>query len=116
MKTWNEMTVLEQLACTHYDAYKDAYGFRPRHLDTSGWTVQDFETAIGLCSVIIKESEDRRNAEERAALDQFNLGLDELRANGISRAAAIEALHNKHHTNGDAEYLCFCLGIPYGSI
>jgi hypothetical protein len=116
MKAWNEMTTLEQLACIHYDAFKDAYGYRPRHIDTSKWTVKDFETAISLCSVAIKESEDRRNAEEREALDRFNLGLDELRANGISRAAAIEALHEKHLTNGDAQFLCYCLGIPYGSI
>ena len=46
MKTWNELTQLEQLAITHWDAYKDAHGVRPRWIDTSQWTESDFELAI----------------------------------------------------------------------
>lgn len=46
MKPWNELTKLEQLAITHWDAYKDAMGVRPRWIDTSQWTERDFETAI----------------------------------------------------------------------
>jgi len=46
MKTWNELTRLEQLAITHWDAYKDAHGVRPRWIDTSQWTESDFELAI----------------------------------------------------------------------
>ena len=42
-KSWEEMTVLEQYACQFWDMYKDAYGVRPRGIDTSSWTVEQFE-------------------------------------------------------------------------
>ena len=48
MKPWNELTRLEQLAITHWDAYKDAMGVRPRWIDTSQWTESDFEREIEL--------------------------------------------------------------------
>ena len=36
--TWEELTELEQAQATFWDMYKDAHGFRPRHIDTSSWT------------------------------------------------------------------------------
>jgi len=42
-KSWEEMSVLEQYACQFWDMYKDAYGVRPRGIDTSTWTEADFE-------------------------------------------------------------------------
>lgn len=48
MKAWNELTKLEQLAITHWDAYKDAHGVRPRWIDTRQWTESDFEREIEL--------------------------------------------------------------------
>lgn len=54
MKPWNELTRLEQLAITHWDAYKDAHGVRPRWIDTSQWTESDFESEIELLIEIMK--------------------------------------------------------------
>jgi hypothetical protein len=54
MKAWNELTRLEQLAITHWDAYKDAHGVRPRWIDTSQWTESDFECEIELLIEIMK--------------------------------------------------------------
>jgi hypothetical protein len=54
MKAWNELTRLEQLAITHWDAYKDAHGVRPRWIDTSQWTESDFESEIELLIEIMK--------------------------------------------------------------
>jgi len=54
MKPWNELTRLEQLAITHWDAYKDAMGVRPRWIDTSQWTESDFESEIELLIEIMK--------------------------------------------------------------
>jgi hypothetical protein len=34
-KSWEDMTDLEQAQCTYWDMYKDAYGHRPRGVDTS---------------------------------------------------------------------------------
>lgn len=60
MKPWNELTKLEQLAITHWDAYKDAMGVRPRWIDTSTWTEPDFESAIDELIEIMK----RGNSED----------------------------------------------------
>jgi len=54
MKPWNELTRLEQLAITHWDAYKDAMGVRPRWIDTREWTEQDFEREIDLLIEIMQ--------------------------------------------------------------
>ena len=35
LKSWEDMTDLEQAQCTYWDMYKDAYGVRPRGVDTS---------------------------------------------------------------------------------
>jgi hypothetical protein len=43
---WEEMPRLEQLACIYWDAYKDAYGMRPRGTDTSKWTEAMFESEL----------------------------------------------------------------------
>jgi hypothetical protein len=46
VKTWTEMTDLEQSAAIWWDLYKDVYGVRPRGVDTSNWTVEGFEHQI----------------------------------------------------------------------
>jgi hypothetical protein len=38
LTSWEEMTVLEQMQCQYWDMYKDAYGVRPRGIDTSAWS------------------------------------------------------------------------------
>ena len=37
------LTRTEELQCIFWDMYKDAYNFRPRHIDTSTWTEAQFE-------------------------------------------------------------------------
>jgi hypothetical protein len=39
-KSWEEMTDLEQAQCTYWDMYKDAYGHRPRGVDTPAGPLQ----------------------------------------------------------------------------
>ena len=66
-KTWEEMSVLEQYACTYWDMYKDAHGVRPRGIDTSSWTEQDFEREFEyLQQVIDQEYKARREEIGRA--------------------------------------------------
>ena len=45
-KTWNELSRKEQLECIFWDAYKDAYGFRPRGHNISTMTEQELEHEI----------------------------------------------------------------------
>jgi hypothetical protein len=40
------MSHKEQLECTIWDAYKDAYGFRPRHLNLQAMSEAELEALL----------------------------------------------------------------------
>ena len=113
-KTWEEMSTLEQYACQYWDMYKDAYGVRPRGIDTSTWTEADFEQEFAsLGSVIQREEADRKVAEDKAMHD-FEMRMQTLMMTGAKdRATAMRWIHEAEGSNGDDEYLCFLLGLPY---
>jgi hypothetical protein len=114
-KTWEEMSTLEQYACTYWDMYKDAYGVRPRGIDTTAWTEADFEREFFQLSVTIAEEDRvRKEAEEKAAHD-FEMRVLSLQQTGAKdRAMAIRWVHEAEGSDGDDEYLCFLLGLSYG--
>jgi hypothetical protein len=114
-KSWEEMTVLEQYACQFWDMYKDAYGVRPRGIDTSSWTVEQFEAEFeGLSVAIEQESIARKEAEAQASY-AFEMRIaDLLRSGAKDREMALRWVHEAEGSNGDDEYLCFCVGLPYG--
>ena len=72
-KTWEEMSALEQAQCIHWDMYKDAYGVRPRGIDTSGWHLEDFEAEFKMLSDVIDANERQRHLEEERAMHDFEL-------------------------------------------
>ena len=114
-KTWEEMTVLEQYACQYWDMHKDAYGFRPRGIDTSSWTEADFEREFFQLSVTIAEEDRvRKEAEEKASHD-FEMRILSLQQTGAkTRDMAIRWVHEAEGSNGDDEFLCYLIGLPYG--
>ena len=114
-KTWEEMSVLEQYACQFWDMYKDAYGVRPRGIDTSSWTEADFEREFFQLSVTIAEEDRiRKEAEEKAAHD-FEMRILSLQMTGATdRDMALRWVHEAEGSDGDDEYLCFLVGLPYG--
>ena len=114
-KTWEEMTTLEQYACQYWDMHKDAYGVRPRGIDTSSWTEADFEREFFQLSVTIAEEDRvRKEAEEKAAHD-FEMRILSLQMTGATdRDMALRWVHEAEGSDGDDEYLCFLVGLPYG--
>ena len=114
-KTWEEMTVLEQYAGQFWDMYKDAYGVRPRGIDTTAWTEADFEREFFQLSVTIAEEDrQRKEAEEKASHD-FEMRVLSLQQTGAkTRDMALRWVHEAEGSNGDDEYLCFLIGLPYG--
>ena len=114
-KTWEEMTTLEQYACQYWDMYKDAYNVRPRGIDTSTWTEADFEREFFQLSVTIAEEDRiRKEAEEKAAHD-FEMRILSLQMTGATdREMALRWVHEAEGSDGDDEYLCFLVGLPYG--
>ena len=114
-KTWEEMTVLEQYACTYWDMYKDAYGVRPRGIDTSTWTEADFEREFFQLSVTIAEEDRIRKESEERAQHDFEMRILSLQQTGAKdRDMALRWIHEAEGSNGDDEYLCYLIGLPYG--
>jgi hypothetical protein len=114
-KSWEEMSVVEQYACQFWDMYKDAYGVRPRGIDTSSWTEADFEAEfVSLSKVIEREEIARKASEERAAHDFEMRMLSLLQSGAKDREMALRWVHEAEGSDGDDEYLCFLVGLPYG--
>ena len=113
-KSWEEYTPLEQAAMTYWDMYKDAHGFRPRHVDTSSWTMDQFEAEFKDLQEIIERENILRLEREDAASHEFEMRmLDLLRSGAKDRAMAMRWIHEAEGSNGDDEYLCYLLGLPY---
>ena len=113
-KTWEEMTTLEQYACTYWDMYKDAYGVRPRGIDTSSWSESDFEREfVSLSRTIDAEYKDQVAREEVAMHDFEMRMLGLLQTGAKDREMAMRWIHEAEGTGGDDEYLCYTLGLPY---
>ena len=114
-KTWEEMTTLEQYACQFWDMYKDAYGVRPRGIDTSSWTEAQFEAEFVSLSKTIESNYKDQLASEAKAIERFEAQVTSFIESGAkTRETAIRWFHEAEGSDGDDEYLCFCLGLPYG--
>jgi len=113
-KSWEELTQLEQARELYWDMYKDAYGVRPRGVDTSHWTLEDFETEFEGLGVAIDAEEKVRKEAEASATVVFEQRIYTLiHAGAKDRATAIRWIHEAEDTQGDDEYLCYTLGLPY---
>jgi len=112
--SWEEMTKLEQAQCTYWDMYKDAYGVRPRGIDTSTWTFQQFEVEFAHLSDVIDAEEKSRKEAEKNAVVAFTQRINELiKVGAKDYDTALRWIHEAEGSNGDDEYLCFLLGLPY---
>ena len=112
--SWEEMSVVEQYACQYWDMHKDAYGVRPRGIDTSSWTEADFEAEfVELARVIDRENAIRVEAEEKAMID-FEMRVQSLLVSGAKDyEMALRWIHEAEGSDGDDEYLCYLMGLPY---
>jgi hypothetical protein len=114
-KSWEEYTPLEQAAMTYWDMYKDAHGFRPRGVDTSTWSLADFEKEFEYLGKVIEREEELRKDSEARAAHEFEMRMqDLLRSGAKDRAMALRWIHEAEGSNGDDEYLCFLVGLSYG--
>ena len=113
-KSWEEMSVLEQMQCQYWDMYKDAYGVRPRGVDTSGWTEQVFMAEFELLGKVIEQEEIARKESEAQAIVRFEDSVLNLMHTGTNRERVIAWLMDAEGANGDFEYFCFTQGLPYG--
>ena len=115
LKSWEEMSDLERAACTYWDMYKDAHGVRPRGIDTSAWTLEQFEQEFQHLGDVIEQEEAHRKATEALAVKNFEQHVTNTICTGArDRETAVKWIMDASHANGDWEYFCFLNGLPYG--
>lgn len=114
-KSWEEMSVLEQMQCQYWDMYKDAYGVRPRGVDTSSWTEVEFEAEFKLLGEIIEQEYIARKEAEARDIAKFEQHVINTICMGAKdRETALRWIMDSSSANGDWEYFCFLHGLPYG--
>ncbi len=112
---WDQLPYIEQLRSTVWDAYKDAHGFRPRHLALNEMTEEQLKAELNQLSEVIRQQEAIRIEREQAAVVEFNNRVDNLIATGAGdRKTALRWIHEAEGSDGDDEYLCYLVGLPYG--
>ena len=113
-KSWEQMSTLEQYACQFWDMYKDAYGVRPRGIDTTSWTEEQFEAELVQLGKTIEANYKDQLESEAKAVERFEAQVTSFIESGAKdRATAIRWFHEAEGSQGDDEYLCFLLGLPY---
>ena len=113
-KSWEELSKLEQYQATYWDMYKDAYGVRPRGIDTSSWTVETVLKEFAYLGLVIEREEVARKEAEASATVVFEQRVQSLIELGAKdRVTAMRWIHEAEDTNGDDDYLAWTLGLPY---
>lgn len=112
--SWEELTELEQAQATFWDMYKDAHGFRPRHIDTSTWTLEQFDREFEELTEVMRANDIAKGIEEAIAIEKFERRIAEMISIGAKDyAMAMRWMHEAEDTNGDNDYLAWTLGLPY---
>lgn len=113
-KSWEELSDLEQAQATFWDMYKDAHGIRPRGIDTSTWTLADFDREFKYLGKVIDAEEVIRKQDEEKAVEAFERRVAEMLTLGAQDIdMAMRWIHEAESTNGDEDYLAWTLGLPY---
>jgi hypothetical protein len=94
--------------------YKDAFGIRPRGIDTSAWTEADYLAEFKQLGEIIDREETARKEAGIKAVELFERRVAELISIGAKDYnMAMRWIHEAEETNGDNDFLAWTLGLPY---
>jgi len=112
--SWEQMTELEQAQAIFWDMYKDAHGIRPRGIDTGTWTLEQFQQEFEYLGRVIADNENQRKVFEADAIEKFEKHVTDTICMGArDRETALRWIMDASNANGDWEYLCYDLGLPY---
>lgn len=118
MRSWEELSKNEQLACTYSDAYKEVYNFRP-HVDTSDWDEARFEREFKFLDQAFDEEQARKQEWEDAAWMKFLARVDEVMniVQGCTPIRAVEIIADAEDIDlQDMGYFEYCLGLKYDTV
>ena len=114
MLSWNEMSPLEQAQCQYWDMYKDAYGVRPRGIDTTSWTLAEFDREFEFLANLIQQNYEQEQADQKVAIAEFEDKVLNLMHTSTNRERVVAWLMDSVDANGDRDYACYLFGLPYG--
>lgn len=117
-KTWEEMSHNEKLHSEYYDFYKEVHGIRPRWIYAEGgepgYSEQQMESMLKQLaedSVAVFAEEERL---EQEAIAKFEAQVAEVIESGAGdRETAIRWISQAYDFDGDWDYLCYQLNLPY---
>ena len=114
-KSWDELSRKEQLASIHYDYYKDVHGIRPRWMNYDAMSEAELEAELDQLGREAEVQAREEALQQAQAIERLEARIADLIATGASnRDTAIRWIHQAEDSNGDDEYLCFLMGVPYG--
>jgi hypothetical protein len=110
------LTHVQELQSLFSDLYKDVNGVRPRHLTEKGWNSVEFlESQIESLEEQLVVVMAQQKLDQQDAVVKFEDRVQQtIKLGAKTRQTALKWIHEAENTNGDDEYLCFCVGIPYG--
>jgi len=115
MKTWNELTELEQLQSNYSDFYKDVHGFRPRHLTNEQWNSAEYlRSATQRLAIEARIEQKRIEDAEAHAMCVVEDQLQTIMQTGAKdRKTAVRWLLDSMDCRNDPEHAAYTLGVPY---
>lgn len=108
MQTWEQMSEKEQLECTYCEMHKDVYGVKARWYHAE--TVEQARADVAALSLALEAEMASQAKAQQAAIAAF----EELAKSYGGIETAKRWQHQAYNTDGDDEYLCYHLGLPYG--
>jgi hypothetical protein len=115
-KSWDELTHKEQLECIVWDAYKDVYNFRPRHMNLQAMTEQQLEDELEKLQTMMKLMEAQAAEQQQQAISEFEKRVQNTIDTGAkNRETAIRWIRVAEDADcQDMDFLCYRLGLPFG--
>lgn len=115
--SWEEMSEVEQLHSIWWDAYKDAYGFRPRGVEVGHWTAEFFRSDLEFLGKEIDRRLEEERQEELLCIEKFEaLVASTIQSGARDRETALRWIMEgcPAARDGDWDFLCYEYGLPYG--
>ncbi len=113
--TYREPTELEALQSHYSDYHKDLYGFRPRYDADEVWnSVEGLRARIAQLDEAAPAIWAAEKAESDRCIAQLEARIADVIASGAKdRETAIRWIGDAEGYDGDLEYLCYLVGVPY---
>jgi hypothetical protein len=105
----------DELGAVYYDFYKEVHGIRPRWVNHEEATIEWYESELEQLQLQADIQWQEQQVRDAETIGVVEANIAELIASGAGdRATALRWLHDANNTNGDWEFLCYCLDLPYG--